>query len=118
MEHFDYMEMIEAKSFRRIKTVKGKDLEGLVRPLLALAGEIICTAPAYGRSSTAGHLAKVVTSLGREARAVKGVKNAIDQARATGKTVLVAGSFFTAGEALEALGVKGVHTRLRECAPQ
>ena len=96
--------------------MKDKDAEGLVRPLLALAGEVICTAPAYVRAMSAEELAAVVTALGREARAVAGVKRALDEARATGKTVLVAGSFFTAGEALEALGIQGVHTRLRECA--
>ena len=98
--------------------MKDKDAEGLVRPLLALAGEIICTAPAYGRALSPEELAGTVSTLGHKARAVAGVKRALDEARATGKTVLVAGSFFTAGEALEALGIQGVHTRLRECAPR
>ncbi len=97
-----------------IGVMKDKDVKGLVRPLLALAGEIICTAPAYGRATSAGELAAVVASLGHEGRAVTGVKRALDEARATGKTVLVTGSFYTAGEALEALGVRGVHMRLRE----
>ncbi len=98
--------------------MKDKDVEGLIRPLLPLAGEIICTAPAYGRATSPEELAGAVSALGHKARAVHGVNNALDEARALGKTVLVTGSFYTAGEALEALGVKGVHARLRECAPR
>ena len=98
--------------------MKDKDVHGLIRPLLPLAGEIICTAPAYGRATSPEELAGTVSALGHKARAVQGVNNALDEARATGKTVLVTGSFYTAGEALEALGTKGVLTSLRECAPR
>lgn len=94
-----------------------KDVEGIIRPLLPLSKDAICTAPGYGRAVGPEELAARARALGFEARGIEGVGNALKAARGTGKTVLVAGSFYTAGEALEALGAEGVLTRLRECAP-
>jgi dihydrofolate synthase/folylpolyglutamate synthase len=95
--------------------MKDKDIKGLIGPLLPLAGEIICTAPAYGRSLSAHELLNEVTAMGFKGSEARSVKDAVAKARQEGKTVLVTGSFYTAGEALEALGEVGVLTRLREC---
>jgi dihydrofolate synthase/folylpolyglutamate synthase len=97
--------------------MRDKDVEGILRPLLEVSRDAICTAPGYGRAVGPEELAGRARRLGFNARGVEGVGRALDEARRTGKSVLVAGSFYTAGDALMALGAEGVLTRLRECAP-
>jgi len=100
--------------------MRDKDVVNIISPLLPLADKIICSSPAYGRAMTSEYLAGLCQRLGHKADSSDNVSDALEAAISTAAAsngaVLVAGSFFTAGEALEALGAKGVLTRLRECA--
>ena len=93
-----------------------KDVKGILGPLLPLAGEIIFAAPAYGRAAEPSELAGHAARMGHVSRTAGSVREAMDIARTVsdGRPILVTGSFYTIGEALEALGTKGVLTGLRE----
>jgi dihydrofolate synthase/folylpolyglutamate synthase len=93
-----------------------KDIKGIIGPLLPLASEIIFTAPAYGRAASSHVLAEHAARMGHESKTARSVREALDMARAAsdGRPILVTGSFYTIGEAVEALGTKGVVTGLRE----
>lgn len=108
------------KSGREMVLVMGvmadKDLEGVMRPLLPLASEVIFTAPNYGRAASPQELARAAEALGFRSKTAPSVKEAIRTARAFGCLVLVTGSFYTIGEAKEALGSTGSLPRLREWA--
>ena len=93
-----------------------KDVEGILKPLLPLAGEIIFAAPSYGRASDPRVLVEHSSRMGHGSKTAGSVREALDMARAAsgGRPILVTGSFYTIGEALEALGKKGILTRLRE----
>ncbi|MDP2166886.1 MAG: folylpolyglutamate synthase/dihydrofolate synthase family protein [Thermodesulfovibrionales bacterium] len=103
---------------RRIVLVMGimadKDAAGIMEPLLPLASHIIFAAPAYERAARPEELKRQAASMGYESRTADSVKGAIDAAAALGGPVVITGSFYTAGEAMEAMGVKGVLTGLRE----
>jgi len=99
-----------------------KDMKGIMGPLLPLASEIIVTAPSYERAASPGRLAEIAASLGfSDIRISSTVKNAIDLAIKDGRQmpdsplIVITGSFYTIGEAMEALGRRGILTRLREC---
>jgi len=107
--------------YSRIILVMGimadKDREGIMRPLLPLASEIIFTAPAYGRAASPEELAAQARSLGSFSRTAPTVSDALAMAEELaihGDLIVVTGSFYTIGEVQEALGRKGVLTRLRE----
>ena len=107
--------------YSRIILVMGimadKDREGIMRPLLSLASEIIFTAPAYGRAASPEMLAAQARSLGYFPKTAPSVSDALARAEelyAQGDLIVVTGSFYTIGEAKEALGHKGVLARLRE----
>ncbi|GAB4484559.1 MAG: folylpolyglutamate synthase/dihydrofolate synthase family protein [Thermodesulfovibrionales bacterium] len=94
-----------------------KDIRGILRPLLPLASGIVFASPAYGRSAPAGHLQKLASEMGFSSGTAASVAEAVAEAeRLAGNSglVVVTGSFYTIGEAKEALGHKGVLTRLRE----
>jgi dihydrofolate synthase/folylpolyglutamate synthase len=93
-----------------------KDIGEILKPLLPLAGEIIFTAPSYGRASNPRVLVEYSSRMGHGSKTAGSVKEALDMARAAsgGRPILVTGSFYTIGEALIALGKKGILTRLRE----
>jgi dihydrofolate synthase/folylpolyglutamate synthase len=93
-----------------------KDAAGIFRPLLPLCGEVFLTRPAYGRAEKPEALEAIVRKLGYAGpcHRTASVREAVEQARALGRPVLVTGSFYTIGEAMEALGAKGVFTDLRE----
>ncbi|MGD8351520.1 MAG: cyanophycin synthetase, partial [Nitrospirota bacterium] len=80
-----------------------KDVEKILAPLLPLADGAIFAAPAYGRSATAEALLRSARALGYGGEAAPTVREALEAALARGKPVLVTGSFFTIGEAKEAL---------------
>ncbi|MFA4919828.1 MAG: folylpolyglutamate synthase/dihydrofolate synthase family protein [Thermodesulfovibrionales bacterium] len=99
-----------------------KDMKGIMGPLLPLASEIIVTAPSYERAASPGRLAEIAASLGfSDIRISSTVKEAIDLAIKDGRQmpdsplIVITGSFYTIGEAMEALGRRGILTRLREC---
>jgi folylpolyglutamate synthase/dihydropteroate synthase len=120
-----------------------KDIEGIMRPLLPIASEIILTSPNYDRAAKPSKLADIATSLGyHNIKIAFSVKDAIEIAfKIAGygmqnlecemlstkykinpefeipnpkSLIVITGSFYTIGEAMEALGYKGVLTRLRE----
>jgi dihydrofolate synthase/folylpolyglutamate synthase len=108
------------KGGRKMVLVMGvmadKDLEGVMRPLLPLASEVIFTAPDYGRAAAPQELARCAGALGFKSKTAPSVKEAMRMARAFNSLVLVTGSFYTIGEAKEALGGTGSLARLREWA--
>jgi dihydrofolate synthase/folylpolyglutamate synthase len=86
-------------------------------PLLPLASEIIVTAPAYGRAASPEMLAAQARDMGyfsRTASSVSGALAMAEEISAQGDLIVVTGSFYTIGEAQEALGNTGVLARLRE----
>ena len=94
-----------------------KDREGIMQPLLPLASEIIFTAPAYGRAASPEMLAAQARSMGyfpKTAPSVSGALAMAEELYTQGDLIVVTGSFYTIGEVQEALGRKGVLTRLRE----
>ncbi len=94
-----------------------KDREGIMRPLLPLASEVIFTAPAYGRAASPEELAAEARSLGAFPKTAPTVSDALAMAEELaihGDLIVVTGSFYTIGEVQETLGRKGVLTRLRE----
>jgi dihydrofolate synthase / folylpolyglutamate synthase len=117
------------ETYKKIIIILGimadKDIKGIMEPLLPLASEVILTAPSYSRAASPEHLADIAHSLGfSDLQIAPTVKDAIDVAIRKSfnsslithhsSLVLITGSFYTIGEAKEALGQKGVMTRLRE----
>jgi dihydrofolate synthase / folylpolyglutamate synthase len=119
------------KKYKKIIMVIGimgdKDIKGIIGPLLPLSSYSILTASAYDRAASPGRLADTAASLGFSAvQTALTVRDAIDLAIKFGKEasgsphardsalIVITGSFYTIGEAKEALGQKGVLTRLRE----
>jgi dihydrofolate synthase/folylpolyglutamate synthase len=115
---------------RKIILVMGimadKDMDGIMRPLLPLASEIVFTAPNYGRAASAQALSGLALSMGFPAITASSVKEAIDTAVSlsalpsasggsrTSALILITGSFYTIGEAMETLGEKATLGSLRE----
>jgi len=116
-----------------------KDIEGIMRPLLPLASEIILTAPAYERAAPPQRLAEIAAGMEfRNTYIAFSVREAIKMAikfseslsgesvsrknqpahspihRFTHSLILIAGSFYTIGEAKEIICGKGVLSGLRE----
>jgi len=121
------------KKFKKIIMVIGvmgdKDIEGIIGPLLPLASYSILTASAYDRAASPDRLSETAASLGFSAvQTALTVGDAIGLAIQYGKEacgpaggeagnsalIVITGSFYTIGEAKEALGQKGILTRLRE----
>ena len=107
--------------YSRIILVMGimadKDREGIMKPLLPLASEVIFTAPDYGRAASPDALAAEARSMGFFPKTAVKVSDALAMAEGLytqGDLIVVTGSFYTIGEAREALGHKGVLSRLRE----
>ncbi len=122
--------------------MKDKDIEGLLRPLLPISGRVIFTALSYGRAETPeglkriadhvikdmGHQRPVNISAAQESpvdapsggiafHVSDSAGEAIALARSTsapGDLVVVTGSFYIIGDALESLGYKGTLKRLSE----
>ncbi|MBI4823386.1 MAG: bifunctional folylpolyglutamate synthase/dihydrofolate synthase [Nitrospirae bacterium] len=89
-----------------------KDIEGILRALLPLANEVIFVSLPYERAAPPEKLKQVSASLGYESKTAGTVKDAIERL----KTPLgvITGSFYTIGEAKEAIGEMGILKRLRE----
>lgn len=116
---------------KRIILVAGimadKDIGGILTHLLPLASEIIFTAPNYGRAAAPQHLADCAASLGfNNVHVAPTVREAIGKAikysnesenkeeSLNASLILITGSFYTIGEAKEALGEEAVLGTLRE----
>jgi dihydrofolate synthase/folylpolyglutamate synthase len=106
------------KDGRKLVLIMGvmadKDIKGILSPLLPLADEVIFTAPDYGRAASPEELSNHALSLGFKSKTAKSVKEAIDMTKGSNCLVLITGSFYTIGEAKEALGMSGSLTGLRE----
>jgi dihydrofolate synthase / folylpolyglutamate synthase len=113
------------KKYKDIILVMGimadKDIRGIMEPLLPLASRIIFTAPAYNRAATPDTLAHIAQDLGYGTlTAAPTIQSALDIAKTLAVSggndalIVVTGSFYTLGEAKEALGQKGVLADLRE----
>ncbi|MEW6067882.1 MAG: folylpolyglutamate synthase/dihydrofolate synthase family protein [Nitrospirota bacterium] len=115
-------------SYKRVIIIFGimndKDINGIMNPLLPLASEIILTSPEYARAASPEKLADVATSLGfQNIKLAPTVKDAIEMARSislsksmapNSSLIIITGSFYTIGEAKEALGEKAILSNLRE----
>jgi dihydrofolate synthase/folylpolyglutamate synthase len=113
------------EKYKRIIIVLGimgdKDVKGIMEPLLPLASKIILTSPEYSRAASPEKLVATAASLRFfNVRTVLTVKDAIEMApelahdNPASSLILVTGSFYTIGEAKEAIGMKGILARLRE----
>ncbi|HAM51657.1 MAG TPA: hypothetical protein DCP92_13605 [Nitrospiraceae bacterium] len=100
-----------------------KDIEGIMRPLLPIASEVIFTAPGYERAAAPERLAEYAKSIGFTSTVTTSVKEALDRAAKTMERypssearhlLVITGSFYTIGEAKVVLGHKGILTGLRE----
>lgn len=117
-----------------------KDITGILSPLLPLASGIIFTAPNYGRAASPQELADHALRMGFSSRVANSVGNAIETALSefgvksselrmkrenvdsaiaklqtlNSKLILITGSFYTIGEAMEMLGEKPILAGLRE----
>jgi dihydrofolate synthase/folylpolyglutamate synthase len=129
--------------YKRIILILGimgdKDIEGIMKPLLPLASEIILTSPNYERAASPERLASIAASLGfPHVQIAPTVKDALELAKNIcqqsnlpstsnnspsppstlvsqhSSLIVVTGSFYTIGEAKEFVGHTGVLTRLRE----
>jgi dihydrofolate synthase/folylpolyglutamate synthase len=122
--------------YKRIILVLGimgdKDIDGIMKPLLPLASEIILSSPNYERAASPIRLANVAASLGfPDVHIAPTVKDALELAKNIcqqsnlpsppsslvthhSSLIVVTGSFYTIGEAKEFVGHTGVLTRLRE----
>jgi dihydrofolate synthase/folylpolyglutamate synthase len=112
-------EGLEGRMALVLGVMSDKDAEGIIRPLLPLAREVLLTRAAYGRAASTESLARTVRALGFSGGITEtgSVPDAITSARSLGAPVLVTGSFYAAGEALEALGARGVLRKLGEALP-
>jgi dihydrofolate synthase/folylpolyglutamate synthase len=86
-----------------IGVMSDKDVAKVLEPLLPIAEAAVFTAPAYGRAATPESLLEKARSLGFDGTLAPTVKDALKVAMSVQKPVLVTGSFFTIGEAKEAL---------------
>lgn len=96
-----------------------KDIAGILSPLLPIASDIIFTAPNYGRAASPERLAEYAADMGFSSKTANTVKEAIEMATSelltpNSKLILITGSFYTIGEAMEILGEKAVLGNLRE----
>lgn len=97
-----------------------KEIKEIMAPLLPLSSYTIFTAPDYNRAASPEILLDIASKEGYAGESCPTIKESITKAmyragRNPGRTLIViTGSFYTIGEALEHLGRKGILTRLRE----
>jgi dihydrofolate synthase/folylpolyglutamate synthase len=116
-----YLKTLLHSKYRRIVLVAGimgdKDIDGILKPLLPLAAEIIFTSPSYGRAAPVEFLVSRALAQGYAARSEPKVADAMNRAgelSSPGDLIVATGSFYTIGEVKEHLGKQGVLTKLRE----
>ncbi len=100
-----------------------KDISGILKPLLPLCHEIIFTSPNYGRAASPETLYDFALKEGFSSKTAPTVKEALKKGLEIAESlnrkdleplVLITGSFYTIGEAMEALGESAVLGDLRE----
>jgi dihydrofolate synthase / folylpolyglutamate synthase len=116
-----HLKKMLVSKYKRIILIIGmmadKDIKGILQPLLPMASEIIFASPAYGRAASVEMLSSQADSFGYSSRKAVSVSGALREAEdlyREGDIIVVTGSFYTIGEAKEALGSRGVLARLRE----
>ena len=100
-----------------------KEIENILNALLPVATETIFTAPAYSRAASPDQLVEIARSAGftnvrvsstvREAMAVAKERQVFYSEKSPA-VIVVTGSFYTAGEAMESFGEKSILSTLRE----
>lgn len=110
----DSLERYFIPSYDNVVLIMGimadKDMEGMMKPLLPLASEVIFTAPEYERAASPVRLAEYANAHGFPSIVKDSVKSSLELARelaerGSQKTLIViTGSFYTIGEAMNALG--------------
>jgi dihydrofolate synthase / folylpolyglutamate synthase len=112
--------MADRKIILVLGIMADKDIQEILDALLPVAAETIFTAPAYSRAESPHRLAKRAGESGfANVRVVATVSDAIAEAKElqaslSPAAVVITGSFYTAGEAMEALGERAVLSTLRE----
>lgn len=95
-----------------------KDIRGILAPLLPLSATVIAASPAYERAAAPETIIAQAEALGYHGvRSSSSVADALcraEEAAGPEDLIVVTGSFYTIGEAMEALGSKSVLARLRE----
>jgi dihydrofolate synthase/folylpolyglutamate synthase len=108
-----------------IGIMKDKDIRGILSPLIDCAETVILTVPGDERAETPEELHRNILDLQSSVKDHKSISiletGSVAEAITIAKeecsedsTILVTGSFYTTGEAKEALGHTGVFPELRE----
>ncbi len=100
-----------------------KEIGNILNALLPVATETIFTAPAYNRAESPHRLVDLARSAGfTNVRGALTVRDALAEAKerqafhsdSSLAVIIITGSFYTAGEALETLGERSILSTLRE----
>jgi dihydrofolate synthase/folylpolyglutamate synthase len=120
----DALERCYRHRYERIIFILGimadKDIRGIMLPLLSISYYSIFTAPNYKRAARPEVLKDLAGRDGFSGECVGSVSESIRRAMDISKTlsgrtlIVITGSFYTIGEALEVFGKKGILSRLRE----
>ncbi len=120
--------LLKSGRYSSVVTVLGvmadKDIKALLRPLVNVTSKLILTAPSYNRAASVelleAQLKEVMEGNGMKRLEVfkeDSIKRALNRAFSIAgrdELIVVTGSFYTVGEALETLGAKAVLSDLRE----
>ncbi|MFN3396340.1 MAG: bifunctional folylpolyglutamate synthase/dihydrofolate synthase [Thermodesulfovibrionales bacterium] len=120
----DALSMCYKERYDRIILILGimadKEIKGIMAPILPLSSYTIFTAPDYNRAASPEMLLYIALKDGYAGESCPTIKESITKAISLASThpgrtlIVITGSFYTIGEALEHLGRKGILTRLRE----
>lgn len=115
-----------------IGIMSDKDIGGILKPLMPLCSEIIFTSPDYGRAASPQTLADFAIQQGFDSKIAPTIKEALEKAieiadsykkqgifqrgsrESKAPLILITGSFYTIGEAMEVLGENAILGNLRE----
>jgi dihydrofolate synthase/folylpolyglutamate synthase len=103
-----------------IGVMADKDVDGIIKPLLPLASRIIFTSPRYERAMNPQRLSEIASAMGYSSIITRSVGESLNIAIGESdkedrrQIILITGSFYTIGEALEYLGEKQILSTLRE----
>ncbi len=114
-----------------IGIMSDKDIGGILKPLMPICSEIIFTSPDYGRAASPQALADFASQEGFTSKTAPTIREALRKAIEIADSfkseifkigiegtksplILITGSFYTIGEALEILGEKAILSDLRE----
>jgi|Deesub1362B_J571_1020462.scaffolds.fasta_scaffold00082_93 dihydrofolate synthase/folylpolyglutamate synthase len=119
----DTLSQLYRPKYRRLILIIGvmsdKDIKGIVSPLVEISDIVVFTRPSYERSTEPDRLCDVALSVSdkKDYLITATVKEALDRAvqmASSDDLIVVTGSFYTVGEAKEALGERPLLSELRE----